>query len=109
MPVKDIEKASPEILKEAYEQDYKTEAERRNHVHTQVINIVNQTQILGGISYPVIDLTSLVTKGCKKVTDFLLDSFKAAGIRPDTPFHKNEEAKYIISTDCYRYVEYNVI
>jgi hypothetical protein len=109
MPVKDIEKASPEKLKEAYEQDYKTEAERRDHVHTQVIKIVNKTQTIGGISYPVIDLTTLIAKGCKKVVDFLLDRFQVAGVRPDTPFHKNEEAKYIISTDGYRFVEYNVI
>jgi hypothetical protein len=109
MPVKDIEKASPEKLKEAYEQDYKTEAERRGHVHTQVIKIVDKTETIGGISYPVIDLTTLIAKGCKKVVDFLLDRFQAAGVRPDTPFHKNEEAKYIISTDGYRYVEYNVI
>jgi hypothetical protein len=109
MPVKDIEKASPLILKEAYEQDYKTAAERLSHVHTQVINLVGQTQTIGGIIYPVIDLTRLNNIGCKKVTDFLLESFKAAGIRPDTPFHKNEEVKYIVSTDSYRYVEYNVI
>jgi hypothetical protein len=92
MPVKDIEKASPEKLKEAYEQDYKTEAERRAHVHTQVIKIVDKTETIGGISYPVIDLTTLIAKGCKKVVDFLLDRFQAAGVRPDTPFHKNEEA-----------------
>jgi hypothetical protein len=109
MPVKDIEKASPEKLKEAYEQDYKTAAERRDHVHTQVINIVGQTQTINGVQYPVIDLTILINNGCKKVTDFLLDSFKAAGVRPDTPFHKNEEVKYTVSTDSYRYVEYNVV
>lgn len=109
MPVKDIEKASPEKLKEAYEQDYKTPAERLGHVHTQVINIVGQTQTINGVQYPVIDLTVLITNSCKKVTDFLLDCFNAAGIRPDTPFHKNEELKYIVSTDSYRYVEYNVI
>jgi hypothetical protein len=109
MPVKDIEKATPEILKEAYEQDYHTPVERQSHVHTQVINIVNQTKTIGGIPYPIVDLTTLVAKGCKKVVDFLLDSFQAAGVRPDTPFHKNEESKYIVSTDSYRYVEYNVI
>ena len=109
MPVKDIEKASPETLKTAYEQDYKTPADRLGHVHTQVINIVGQTQTINGVQYPEIDLTVLVANGCKKVVDFLLDSFKLAGVRPDTPFHKNEEAKYIVSTDSYRYVEYNVI
>jgi hypothetical protein len=109
MPVKDIEKATPEILKDAYERDYHTPAERRDHVHTQVINIVNKSETIGGIPYSVIDLTTLVAKGCKKVVDFLLESFQAAGVRPDTPFHKNEESKYIISTDMYRYVEYNVI
>jgi hypothetical protein len=44
MPVKDIEKASPEKLKEAYEQDYKTPAERLSHVHTQVIKY----NVIGG-------------------------------------------------------------
>jgi hypothetical protein len=109
MPVKDIEKASPEQLKKAYEQDYKTTAERRDHVHTQVINIVRQTETINGVQYPVIDLTILINKGCKKVTDFILEGFKAAGVRPDTPFHKNLEVKYTVSTDSYRYVEYNVI
>jgi hypothetical protein len=109
MPINQIEKASPEKLKEAYEQDYKTPAERLNHVHTQVINIVGQTQTIVGTPYPVIDLTILINRGCKKVVDFLLDSFAAAGVRPDTPFHKNEENKYIVSTDSYRYVEYNAI
>ena len=109
MPVKDIEKASPAQLKDAYEQDYKTPAERLGHVHTQVINIVGQTQTINGVQYPVIDLTILIANGCKKVSDFLLDSFKAAGVRPDTPFHKNEETRYIVSTDSYRYVEYNTI
>jgi hypothetical protein len=109
MPVKDIAKATPEILKDAYERDYHTAEERRNHVHTQVINIVNRNETLNGTPYPVIDFTTLIVKGCKKVVDFLLESFQAAGVRPDTPFHKNEESKYIISTDMYRYVEYNVI
>jgi hypothetical protein len=86
MPVKDIEKASPEILKDAYERDYHTAEERRNHVHTQVINIVNRNETLNGTPYPVIDFTTLIVKGCKKVVDFLLESFQAAGVRPDTPF-----------------------
>jgi hypothetical protein len=79
MPVKDIEKATPAILKEAYEQDYHTEQERKNHVHTQVIKIVNESETLGGIPYPVIDLTTLVAKGCKKVVDFLVESFRPPG------------------------------
>jgi hypothetical protein len=109
--MENIETATPSQLKQAYSQDYKTPAERRKHVHPQVIRIVDQTERISGVPelYPVVDFTVLSNKGCWNVSNFLLDSFKAAGVRPDTPFHQNNEQKYLVSLDSYRYVEYNVI
>ncbi|WP_164442398.1 hypothetical protein, partial [Pseudomonas viridiflava] len=56
MPVKDLTKASDLTLRSAYEQDYKTDREKKDHVHRQVINIINKKIRISGIDYDVIDL-----------------------------------------------------
>ncbi|OOG37524.1 hypothetical protein [Rhodanobacter sp. C05] len=112
MPVKNLEKAADANIRSAYEQDYKTAAEKKDHIHRQVYGLVNQTQIITGVAYPVIDLSILKTKAPTygNVVQFLIKSFKAAGVRPDTPFHMNLESKYPVDVvNTYRYVEYNVI
>lgn len=109
MPVKDLEKAASSTIRSAYERDYKTAVEKRDHIHRQVYNLVDEEQVFNGITYPVIDLSVLKTK-YSNVMQFLLTSFKAAGVRPDTPFHMNQESKYPVDmANSYRYVEYNVI
>jgi hypothetical protein len=61
---------------------------RRDPVHTQVINIVGQTQTINGVQYPVIDLMILINKGCKKVNDFILEGSKRLGYDPTRLFTK---------------------
>lgn len=110
MPVKDLGDAANGTIRSAYERDYKTDIQKRDHVHRQVYNLVAKQQIINGIAYPVIDLSVLNTKEHSNVSQFLLTSFKAAGVRPGTPFHENTEAKYPVdAVNSFRYVEYNVI
>lgn len=110
MPVKDLDKAADSNIRSAYEQDYKTDREKRDHVHRQVYGLVNRTQTITGVAYPVIDLSLLKTLKYSNVVVFLIKSFKAAGVRPDTPFHMNSESKYPVdAVNTERYVEYNVI
>lgn len=56
MPVKDLDKAADSNIRSAYEQDYKTDKEKRDHVHRQVYGLVNRTQTITGIVYPVIEI-----------------------------------------------------
>ncbi len=110
MPVKNLDKAADANIRSAYEQDYKTDRDKRDHIHRQVYGLVDQTRIITGVTYPVIDLSVLRTKKYGNVVMFLLKAFKAAGVRPDTPFHMNSESKYPVDAgNSYRYVEYNVI
>jgi hypothetical protein len=110
MPVKDLEKAASSTIRSAYEQDYKTDREKRDHIHRQVYDLVGRTVRITGTDYPVIDLSVLKTKKYSNVVNFLINSFKSAGVRPDTPFHMNTESKYPVDVlNAYRYVEYNVI
>lgn len=110
MPVKDLDKASDLTLRSAYEQDYKTEREKKDHVHRQVIDIVNKKKLIAGTNYEVIDLGVLRQKKYSNVANFLQNAIKSGGVRPDTPFHQNLESRYPVDVvNSYRYVEYNVI
>lgn len=110
MPVKDLEKAASSTIRSAYERDYKTDREKRDHIHRQVYGLVDEDVVINGITYPVIDLSVLTTEKYGNVVQFLITAFKAAGVRPDTPFHMNSESKYPVDmVNTYRYVEYNVI
>ncbi|MCC5068986.1 hypothetical protein VDF90_09390 [Xanthomonas campestris pv. raphani] len=110
MPVKDLTKASDLTLRSAYEQDYKTDREKKDHVHRQVINIINKKIRISGIDYDVIDLGVLRQQKYSNVANFLQNAIKNGGVRPDTPFHQNLELRYPVdAVNSYRYVEYNVI
>jgi hypothetical protein len=110
MPVKNLDKAADSNIRSAYEQDYKSDRDKRDHIHRQVYGIVNRNQTITGVVYPVIDLSDLKTKKYGNVVMFLIKSFKGCGLRPDTPFHMNAESKYPVDmVNTYRYVEYNVI
>jgi hypothetical protein len=110
MKIKDLKKATAEQLKEEYEADYKTAEEKKAHIHQNVIKLCDATEMVGTITYEVINVTTLATKGYTKLVEFLLTSLLEGGIRPDTPFHNNDESKYPLDTaDPLRYMEYNVI
>ena len=69
-------------LKNAYERDYHTPEERRDHVHTQVINIVNKSETVGGVPYPGIDLTTSLRKDAKKLSTSCSNAFREPGFDP---------------------------
>jgi hypothetical protein len=102
--------ASDTQFKNAYEEDYSTAQQKAVHLHRIMYQFSGTNEVIGTITYPVLNMSTLARGGYTKLADFLLRSLKEAGIRPDTPFHKNEEGKYPAANgDDYRYMEYNTI
>jgi len=114
MQFTDLTKANPTNLKKAYEYDLeKVEADKgvkiTKHVHSQIAKKCNKTSAVGAITYDEIDLKVLEDKQCYTTAAFLMNCFQERGIRPDTPFHNNDEERYPVDLSWTRYVEYNVI
>ena len=99
-------------LKALYEQDYKTELEKSKHIHRHVYSLSGTTAAVGTKTFPIINLSQLNRTSHTTLATFLKDRISASGIRPDTPFHKNDDAtpKYTdAGVNSYRYMEYNTI
>jgi hypothetical protein len=102
--------ANDHQFKAAYAADYGTAQQKAVHLHRIMYTFSGTTEILASISYPVLSMSRLESGGYTKLVTFLLRAFSEAGIRPDTPFHKNEESKYPAELeDDYRYMEFNTI
>ncbi len=109
MPV-NLKSASDAEFKNEYAADYGTALQKAAHVHRKMYTLSGTTEAIGAITYPVLNLSTLRTAGYTKLVVFLLKAFTEAGVRPDTPFHNNDEDKYIKDLiDSYRYMEFNCI
>lgn len=112
---KNLKAVRAEELKLAYEEDLKKTPTSpgvviTEHVHDQVAKFCNETSVVGTITYDVIDLQQLNDDGCPNTARFLMDKLEQAGVRPDTPFHNNDEQRYPPQGAVwYRYVELNAI
>jgi hypothetical protein len=102
--------ATDKQFKDAYAEDYGTAQQKAVHLHRIMYTFCNANETIDTIQYPVLNLSTLQTGGYAKLVLFLLSAFTEAGIRPDTPFHNNDEGKYpAAAADPYRYMEYNTI
>lgn len=114
MQFTDLTKANATDLKKAYEYDLeKVESDKgvkiTKHVHHQVAKKCDSTSIVGAKTYDEIDLKVLEDKQCYTTAAFLMTCLQERGIRPDTPFHNNDEERYPLDPNWTRYIEYNVI
>lgn len=102
--------ADDPTFKLCFEADYKNDAQKKEHVHRKIYLFSGETEDINGITYPVLNMSTLSAHPYVKLVDFLWRRFQLAGVRPDTPFHANDENRYQpLGMDPYRYMEFNTI
>lgn len=71
MGVENLDKAKDATLKSAYERDFKTQQEKKDHVHRRLIDLCGKRQMITGIYHSVIDLAEQPKTKHDNVAHFL--------------------------------------
>lgn len=102
----ELKKGSAEEFKKLFADD-----ENSAHILALLTTLTASTWTSGGLTYPEIDLSKLRKAGYGKLVDYILTNLSTGiGIRPDTPFHANNEGKYAAALMTpYRYMELSAL
>lgn len=104
--IEELKKGTKQQFKKRFSND-----ESASELQTRLIALCDSTFILSGMEFGEIDLSKLRDSGLKKLVEYILESLQhELGIRPDTPWHENLEARYPADPEkLSRYMELNAL